>query len=85
MTLALWAPALCFYFQESDASLHLSWVCSAALRFLFLAELGVCGGSWVSHPAAGGILVPGPGTEPVSPELEGGLLTAGPPGKSFSA
>lgn len=56
-TLALWDPASCFSFQEPDASLRLSGACSAALRFLCLAELGVCGG-----PAAGGI--PGP-------ELEG--------------
>ena len=29
-----------------------------------------------------GILVPQPETEPVSPALENGLLTTGPPGKS---
>ena len=29
-----------------------------------------------------GILVPRPGIEPMSPALEGGFLTAGPPGKS---
>ena len=29
-----------------------------------------------------GILVPRPGTELVSPALEGGILTTGPPGKS---
>ena len=32
--------------------------------------------------AACGILVPRPGIEPASPALEGGFLTAGPPGKS---
>ena len=38
-----------------------------------------CVGSIV---AAHGILVPQPGIEPVSPELEGGFLTTAPPGKS---
>ena len=33
---------------------------------------------------AGGILVPQLGIEPISLALEGGLLTAGPPGKSLS-
>jgi len=27
--------------------------------------------------------LPGPGIKPVSPALQGGLLTTGPPGKSF--
>ena len=36
----------------------------------------------LSCPAACGILVPRPGIEPVSPALEGGFLTTGPPGKS---
>ena len=35
-----------------------------------------------SCPVACGILVPQPGIEPVSPALEGGFLTTGPPGKS---
>ena len=35
-----------------------------------------------SCPTASGILIPQWGTEPVSPALEGGLLTTGPPGKS---
>ena len=34
-------------------------------------------------PAAGGILVPRPGIEPVSPALEGGCLTTGLPVKSL--
>ena len=34
-------------------------------------------------PKACGILIPQPGTEPVSPALEGGFLTTGPPGKSL--
>ena len=33
-------------------------------------------------PAACGISVPWPGIEPVSPALEGGFFTTGPPGKS---
>ena len=33
-------------------------------------------------PLACGILVPQPGIKPVSPALEGGFLTTGPPGKS---
>ena len=33
-------------------------------------------------PGACGILVPRPGTEPMSPALAGGLLIAGPPRKS---
>ena len=37
----------------------------------------------LSCPAACGILVPQPGIEPASPALEGGFLTAGPPGKSL--
>ena len=36
----------------------------------------------LSCPAACGILVPRPGMEPVSPALEGGFFTTGPPGKS---
>ena len=36
----------------------------------------------LSCSVAGGILVPQPGTEPVSPALHGGFLTTGPPGKS---
>ena len=34
-------------------------------------------------PAACGILVPRPGSEPASPALEGGFFTTGPPGKSL--
>ena len=37
----------------------------------------------LSRPAACGILVPPLGIKPVSPALEGGLLTTGPPGKSL--
>ena len=38
----------------------------------------------LSCPVACGNLVPQPGIEPVSPALEGGFLTTGPPGKSRS-
>ena len=37
----------------------------------------------LSCPAVCGILVPGPGIEPVSPALVGGFLTTGSPGKSL--
>ena len=41
----------------------------------------VCG---ISRSMACGILIPQPGIEPVYPALQGGILTAGPPGKSLS-
>ena len=46
----------------------------------------VCAGSVVavcvlSCPVACGILGPQPGVEPMSPALEDGFLTTGPPGK----
>ena len=37
---------------------------------------------WLSWPAAFGILVPGPGIEPVFPTLAGRFLATWPPGKS---
>ena len=37
----------------------------------------------LSYPEARGILVPPPGMESVSPELQGGFLTIGPPGTSL--
>ena len=37
----------------------------------------------LSYPMACGILVPLPGTDLVSPALEGGVLTTGPPGGSL--
>ena len=37
----------------------------------------------LSCPTVCGILVPQPGIEPVSPALEGGFFTSGPPGKSL--
>ena len=63
------------------------------LLFKILAARGLCCGTptlllWcggsracgLSCPMACGILVPQPGIEPVSPALEGGFLTTGPPG-----
>ena len=38
----------------------------------------------LSCSVAFGSLIPWPGIEPVSPALQGGFLTAGPPGKSLS-
>ena len=63
--------------------------------FFILAVLGLCQIMWafsshrawalkwggLSCPAAGGILVPQKGTEPMSCALGGGFLTTGPPGK----
>ena len=45
-------------------------------RFSVVAVRGL------SCPMACGILVPQPGIEPMSPALEGRVLTTGPPGKS---
>ena len=39
----------------------------------------------LSCPMVCWILVPRPGLEPVSPEMEGGFFTTGPPGKSLSS
>ena len=50
--------------------------------FYFLSALALFCGPGLSCPTACGILVPQPGIEPSSPELEGGFLTTGPPGKS---
>ena len=48
------------------------------IYFIYLATSGVsCGKSC-------GILVHQPGTEPASLALQGGFLTTGPPGKSFT-
>ena len=38
---------------------------------------------WFFGGEAWGILVPWPGIEPAPPELEGEVLTTGPPGKSL--
>ena len=70
-----------------------SWVLVAAhgLFVTVLRTLFSCGSGSrtqaqsLQHVAliACGILVPCPGTEPMSPALEGGFLTTGPPGKSL--
>ena len=67
--------------------------CTESLFVVFGLSVGVC---WLqsasasvvmalrlSCSAAYGILVPGPGIEPMSPALQGGLLTIGPPRKSL--
>ena len=74
-------------------------ILSLSLFFFFLAALGLhfhaqalccaCGLSLVvarglSRPGTCGILVPQPGIELASPALEGGPLTTGLPGTSFS-
>ena len=46
---------------------------------VFSSLVGVRG---LSCPAACGIFVPRPGTEPASPALEGGFFTTEPPGKA---
>ena len=46
-----------------------------------LRRLGAQG---VAAPLCG-ILVPGPGIEPVTPALAGGRLTTGPPGQSLAS
>ena len=57
-----------------------SLVFDALYNFCILAVLGLhCG---LSCPVAYGILVPWPGIEPMSPPLQGGFFTTGPPGKS---
>ena len=45
-----------------------------------VCRLSSCG---LSHSVACGILVPQPGIEPMSPALQGGFLTTGPPGRSL--
>ena len=55
--------------------------------YLVVARVPECmGAAAVAHtlhcPKACGILAPQPGTEPLSPALQGGFLTTGPPGKS---
>ena len=50
--------------------------CSCGVQAIPVVAYGL------SCPAACGILVPGPGIEPVSPAFAGGFLTTGPSGKS---
>ena len=70
------------WLQHSGSSLH------HARSFIAVHGLYSCGAGSVvvahrlSCYTARGILVPGPGIEPVSPALQGGFLTTGPPGKS---
>ena len=76
----------------SSPDTALPWPCAVLLReffFVFLLRwvLVVTHGlsnceAWAQLPAAWGILVPQAGIEPVSPTLEGGFLTTGPPGKT---
>ena len=47
---------------------------------LFLSPLGFCCGTWTSLSLWVGLVAPS-GTKPVTPELEGGSLTTGPPRK----
>ena len=49
---------------------------------LWYAGFSLVAAHRLSCPVACGILVPWPGIEPMSPALEGGFLTTGPPGKS---
>jgi len=46
------------------------------------AQASLAGAHGLSYSGACGILVPRPGIKPVSPALQGGFLTTGPPGKS---
>ena len=61
--------------------------CGAGSRACGLCSLQHAGSLVVTrgliYPAACGILIPQPGIEPVSPALEGGFFTTGPPGKSL--
>ena len=64
----------------------MNWVLMRAQRIITAAGglLSRCG-TQVYCPVACGILVPGPGIEPVSPALEARFLTTEPPGKSHTA
>ena len=66
--------------------LWLHWVLVAAGR-IFVAATGfsLVAVHRLSCPGACGILVPPPEIEPMSPALEGGFLTTGPPGKALNA
>ena len=55
---------------------RITWDFSLQSMDSSIADLGL------SCSEAGGILVPRPGIEPLSPALQGGFLTTGPPGKS---
>ena len=63
----------------------LSLQCTDSLvveRGLQRAQASLAGAHGLSYSGACGILVPRPGIKPVSPALQGGFLTTGPPGKS---
>ena len=69
------APSLFFFKLFMYIWLH--WVLVVANGFIG------CLRAWgLRCPEACGILIPRPGMEPVSPALEGGALTTGPPEKS---
>ena len=53
-------------------------------RGLQSAQASVVALHGFNYSMACGILVPRPGIEPVYPALQGGILTAGPPGKFLS-
>ena len=59
--------------------------CSCSMQALQLWHVSsvVVAHRWLSCSVACGILVPRPGIEPMSPALEGGFLTIGPPGESL--
>ena len=63
------------------------WLCWSQLchagSFVVVCQGLVVAAQGLSCPTACGILVPPPGTEPMSPALEGKFLTTGPPGKSL--
>jgi len=50
-----------------------------------VAQVSLVAVQGVSCPAACGVVVSLPGIEPVFPALEGGFLTAGPPGNSLTS
>ena len=77
---------ICFLIFIYLAALGLHCGAQALLWGAWLLSLWHLGSVVVTHwpgcPEACGILVPQPGIEPMSPALEGGFLTTGPPGKS---
>ena len=58
---------------------------SCSMQYLLLQHRGfsLVESHGLSCPTACGILAPQPGIKPMSPALEGGFLTSGPPGKSL--
>ena len=57
-------------------------VVGVVLRWVLVAAHGIFAMCGLNCPVACGILVPRPGMELMSPALQSGFLTAGPPGKS---